>query len=87
MGNSRTAIERNLRKPEGGQGYNTINAKGSSARTFVRDGTLFFALYFTEKDLIHRQGQGRKTPCPCRLLSAERQNFSLKFVQFSTEAK
>lgn len=53
MGNSRTAIKRNLQKPEGGQGYNTINAKGSSARTFVRDRTPFFALYFTEKDLIH----------------------------------
>nr|DAH45337.1 MAG TPA: hypothetical protein [Caudoviricetes sp.] len=80
-----------MQKPEGGQGYNTINAKGSSARTLVRDGTPFFALYFTEKDLIHRQGQGqgqgRKTPCPCLLLSAERQNFSLKFVQFSTKAK
>ena len=53
MGNSHTAIKQNLQKPEGGQGYSMINAKGSSARTFVRDGTLFFTLCFTEKDLIH----------------------------------
>ena len=58
----------------------TLNVKGTRVTGQSVDN-------FTEKDLIHRQGQGGKTPCLCLLLSAERQKFSLKFVQFSTEAK